>query len=426
MQCETVEVNETTLRFIIRLMEIVSNNHLQVFDKLLRNTKKSLFILVPFIKNDMAEHIASIVSENIEIKLITKIDFDSIANSASDVESIKTLRQNFSNISVRVANELHAKIYIFDGHKALITSANLTYSAFRQNFEYGVLINNEESIDLILNDFDNIFNNSETLEDFLKIDITLPNNKSKMDESEVINSISSLKNFTYKPLKRIKQKNGSVPTRRIKAIKIKDPDDSAFHNKFSKGIISGELDMSITNRFHVPNSILHLGDEIRFKANNKLDLNGKYRAIEIMYFQYDDEENKITYEIIKVSDTPFPGKGNVPLKNSSGQIYNQYYKAKGSLLKEDVLNNDFYWEKTGEWHSQYIQFVKIFEMRNKMLALFVAPEYNYKDVSYILSEGGSPPKQYRIMNIDDRNEIHWLNENQIIKEKLDTTKSSYS
>ncbi len=93
MQCETVEVNETTLRFIIRLMEIVSNNHLQVFDKLLRNTKKSLFILVPFIKNDMAEHIASIVSENIEIKLITKIDFDSIANSASDVESIKTLRQ---------------------------------------------------------------------------------------------------------------------------------------------------------------------------------------------------------------------------------------------------------------------------------------------------------------------------------------------
>ena len=103
-------------------MKIISNNHLEVFNELLQNTNKSLFILVPFIKNDMAEHIANIVPENVEIKLVTKIDFDSIANGASDAESINTLRENFSNISVRLSDELHANVYIFDGHQALITS----------------------------------------------------------------------------------------------------------------------------------------------------------------------------------------------------------------------------------------------------------------------------------------------------------------
>ena len=40
---------------------------------------------------------------------------------------------------VRNYQNLHAKIYLFDNKKALITSANLTNNGLYHNFEYGVL-----------------------------------------------------------------------------------------------------------------------------------------------------------------------------------------------------------------------------------------------------------------------------------------------
>lgn len=53
---------------------------------------------------------------------------------------------------------LHAKIYIFDDQKAIITSANLTLSGFKRNIEYGVLINDPEMVRKIVVDFQSICN----------------------------------------------------------------------------------------------------------------------------------------------------------------------------------------------------------------------------------------------------------------------------
>jgi len=401
-------------------MKIISNNHLEVFNELLQNTNKSLFILVPFIKNDMAEHIANIVPENVEIKLVTKIDFDSIANGASDAESINTLRENFSNISVRLSDELHAKVYIFDGHQALITSANLTHSAFMKNFEYGVLIKNEESIDSVLNDFNNIFNSSEPLEKFLERDIISSNKKIKMDKSEVINSISSLNDFTYEPLERDPQKLEKVVSisQGITYDQAAITEQGPFAaNKSEK--CYGVLSHTIPAYYHIPSSIIQLEDEIRFKDNNKLGLDGKYKLVAVKYFSINNEKNRINYSIRRFSPRKLPltvgGYSDFPA------AYNQYYMAEGTLMKGDVLNNDFFWKKTGRWHSQEIQFSGYKDLLSdgSITACFLAPDLKHNFVGYTISDGNLPPKQFRIMNIDDHNETHVLNDNQVIKEHSD-------
>lgn len=55
---------------------------------------------------------------------------------------------------VRNYQNLHAKIYLFDNKKVLITSANLTNNALYRNFEYGVLIEDEKAVvDQIYDDY---------------------------------------------------------------------------------------------------------------------------------------------------------------------------------------------------------------------------------------------------------------------------------
>ncbi|MDD4568684.1 MAG: phospholipase D-like domain-containing protein [Tepidanaerobacteraceae bacterium] len=48
---------------------------------------------------------------------------------------------------------MHAKIYIFDDKKVIITSANLTSSGLKRNLEYGVLIVDMPSVNVVCEDY---------------------------------------------------------------------------------------------------------------------------------------------------------------------------------------------------------------------------------------------------------------------------------
>ena len=51
---------------------------------------------------------------------------------------------------------LHAKVYLIDNRAAVITSANLTSSGLTSN-EYGVLVEDEESVESIRRDMEQYF-----------------------------------------------------------------------------------------------------------------------------------------------------------------------------------------------------------------------------------------------------------------------------
>jgi len=47
---------------------------------------------------------------------------------------------------------LHAKVFIFDGERAIVTSGNLTYGGLRANLEYGVRVTDSQTVGQIRRD----------------------------------------------------------------------------------------------------------------------------------------------------------------------------------------------------------------------------------------------------------------------------------
>lgn len=78
------------------------------------------------------------ISPSVKTTLITKTDLRDFVVGSSNLETLCTL----ANRGVRVLSltGLHAKIYVFDRRRALITSANATWSGLHSNWECGVAV----------------------------------------------------------------------------------------------------------------------------------------------------------------------------------------------------------------------------------------------------------------------------------------------
>ncbi|MBN2878731.1 MAG: type II deoxyribonuclease [Clostridia bacterium] len=119
------------------MIATITNNIDNIFFDLVKNSRNSIKLCAPFVKKEIVAKILDSKSENVDVKLVTNCTLNYFHKKSSDIEALELMINN----SYIVANQqnLHAKIYIFDDKKAIITSANLTYSGFNRNIEYGLL-----------------------------------------------------------------------------------------------------------------------------------------------------------------------------------------------------------------------------------------------------------------------------------------------
>lgn len=134
------------------MVELVKTPTLETFMNLVKNCDHEMILCAPFIKNQIICDIIKNKKSCSKMTVITASNISNFIQSSSDLSAIKTLLKH--NITVINYQDLHAKIYLFDSTKALITSANLTYSGMNHNYEYGVLIDKDEkSMEQIEKDF---------------------------------------------------------------------------------------------------------------------------------------------------------------------------------------------------------------------------------------------------------------------------------
>lgn len=135
------------------MIEIIKNPSDKQFFALVKQSEKELLLCAPYIKTQVINKILSVKNKEATLEVITSANFANFVNGSLDLEAIKILL----NQGIKVLNyqNLHAKIYLFDNKKALITSANLTSNGLYNNYEYGVLINEDEkkAIDVVYKDF---------------------------------------------------------------------------------------------------------------------------------------------------------------------------------------------------------------------------------------------------------------------------------
>jgi len=157
---------------------LFGNELVQELRKRAENVKSRLWVCVPYLgKTDAVLKILGknwLENEAVEVRLLTDV---------ADMRAINTvmLKTFHERGDVKTLTGVHAKIYIIDD-SALITSANLTETAFSKRYEIGIFLEDAKNLATIFQDW---WSKAEKLNSIETAKIYKP--AKEKDESTVIN-----------------------------------------------------------------------------------------------------------------------------------------------------------------------------------------------------------------------------------------------
>lgn len=127
---------------------------------LLSSADESLVIATPYIKYDatrwlLAELNGRRCEQSIQATIMTDISPESALNASLDISALLLLADYFQQVSIFDVHRLHAKVYVADEKQAIITSGNLTSSAFSTNCEYGIAVSEPAMVKKVSSDMQN-------------------------------------------------------------------------------------------------------------------------------------------------------------------------------------------------------------------------------------------------------------------------------
>ncbi|MFM2268060.1 MAG: hypothetical protein RL757_1501 [Bacteroidota bacterium] len=141
-------------------MELLKNPWRNVLMNLVSNSHHQIRITAPFVKENICKEIFKNKKKQTQFELITSFNLQNAFAGSLDLLALKYILDNGG--VVKNYPKLHAKIYIFDESKAVITSGNLTNGGLHSNYEYGILLDNSAVVAQINEDFLRIANDSVT------------------------------------------------------------------------------------------------------------------------------------------------------------------------------------------------------------------------------------------------------------------------
>lgn len=139
------------------MMEFLSRPWQQQLADLLASSNDSLLVATPYIKRDAAEWLLEALGrprrrQSIQTTVMTHLSAESVLNGSLDITALLLFTDTFRRVTVFDIHRLHAKVYIADEKRAIITSGNLTSSAFNTNYEYGVVVTEPDMAKKVSND----------------------------------------------------------------------------------------------------------------------------------------------------------------------------------------------------------------------------------------------------------------------------------
>ncbi len=136
-------------------------------NEVFQSANQELVISSPYISDVGAKFLIDNVSddfkENGTLKFVSDLSPKNIYQGSTDPNSFKLLFNSINSIQLFHLPRLHAKVYLSDRNKAIITSGNLTAGGLYNNFEYGIFVDDEININLIKNDLLNYGNLGATI-----------------------------------------------------------------------------------------------------------------------------------------------------------------------------------------------------------------------------------------------------------------------
>ena len=141
-------------------MKIIKSPWDDTFFKLLSSCEDHLRVTSPYVKSSFVEQTLTRKNLLTKIELVTRFRVVDFYRKSSDLEAVRKLVET-DNLAYK-NQAVHAKTYIFDEKKAVITSGNWTFGGLVKNYEYGVLVEDTGLVGEILNDFELLKSSSDT------------------------------------------------------------------------------------------------------------------------------------------------------------------------------------------------------------------------------------------------------------------------
>ena len=126
--------------------------------ELFHRASERVLISSPFVSRRgvdfLVDHLSSSVQENGSVQVLANLSPQNIVQGATEPESLQRLNSTVSDAVVHHLPHLHAKVYVADTQKAIVTSGNLTGGGLEKNYEYGVTTSDTEAISVIHDDLE--------------------------------------------------------------------------------------------------------------------------------------------------------------------------------------------------------------------------------------------------------------------------------
>lgn len=106
------------------------------FDRAAKACRTALRIVTPFLQPDAVRRL--LVRRPTELAVITRFSLDEFFRGVSSLEALRNLLE--AGAEIKGVRHLHAKAYLFDDDRAIVTSGNLTNAALVRNHELGFVV----------------------------------------------------------------------------------------------------------------------------------------------------------------------------------------------------------------------------------------------------------------------------------------------
>jgi phosphatidylserine/phosphatidylglycerophosphate/cardiolipin synthase-like enzyme len=138
------------------MIELLRSPWASRFDEVIAAAKNSLLLCTPYIGrsacNRVTDRLGLLKSQTAKVLIVTDLSLQNMFSGATDPSAIADLVRNASKTTVKFLPSVHAKVYIADLERAVVTSANMTDSGLFRNFEYGVLFSDSQTVKAIHDD----------------------------------------------------------------------------------------------------------------------------------------------------------------------------------------------------------------------------------------------------------------------------------
>ncbi|MES2736621.1 MAG: phospholipase D family protein [Verrucomicrobiota bacterium] len=134
---------------------LIDSNWDKEFATALGPAPASIKVLVPFIKVRAAKRLLA-KGRPRQLLVITRFNLDDFSSGVSDIAALNLLLR--AGARIRGVRNLHAKLYLFDDCRAIVTSANLTEAALTRNHEFGFFSDDQSAMTPCHAYFDNLWN----------------------------------------------------------------------------------------------------------------------------------------------------------------------------------------------------------------------------------------------------------------------------